>query len=120
MSPGGPRALRGGTGVREDSREAIAAATLTLVRELLARNRLAADDVECLWFTVTPDLTADIPPLVLREHRLLDVPVLCAAEPVWDGHAERTIRVMALARVDPGREIRNVYLSGASRDRPEP
>ncbi|WP_223830514.1 chorismate mutase [Nocardiopsis quinghaiensis] len=75
-------------------------------------------DAECLWFTMTPDLTADVPPLVLCEHRMLDVPMLCASEPDWDGRVHHTIRVMALARVDAGREIDHVYLDGATRDRP--
>ncbi|PDP85669.1 chorismate mutase [Glycomyces fuscus] len=112
------RAVRGGTGVGGDTREAIASAVLALVRGVLDRNGLSPDDVECLWFTVTPDLTADVPPLVLREHRLLDVPVLCAAEPVWDGAPTRTVRLMALVRVAPGHEVRHVYLDGATRDRP--
>ncbi|ADH66626.1 MULTISPECIES: chorismate mutase [Nocardiopsis] len=113
------RAVRGGTGVAGDTREAIAAATLAMVRGVLDRNGLSPADVACLWFTVTPDLTADVPPLVLREHRLLDdVPALCAAEPVWDGAPRRTVRVMALARVEPGHEVRHVYLDGATRDRP--
>ncbi|MEY9212380.1 chorismate mutase [Thermobifida halotolerans] len=112
------RAVRGGTGVGGDTREAVAEATVRLVRELVDANRLAPADVECLWFTVTPDLTAEIPPLALRESRLLDVPMLCAAEPDWDGQAPHTIRVMALARLDGRREPRHVYLEGAGPQRP--
>ncbi|MCS0602956.1 chorismate mutase [Streptomyces sp. LP11] len=112
------RAVRGATGVRADTRQDIRTATEDLVRELLGHNGLAAADVEALFFTVTPDLTADIPPLVLQERGVLNVPCLCSAEPRWDGEMPRVIRVMALVHADRDASLEPVYLSGAAATRP--
>ena len=90
---------------------------MSLVDAVLKENSLAWSDIECLWFTMTSDLTSEIPPLVLREAGI-DVPALCAAEANWRGQPERTIRVLALARVPEGVSVRNVFQDGASRDRP--
>ncbi|MDT0328564.1 chorismate mutase [Nocardiopsis lambiniae] len=111
-------AIRGAVGVSDDTRPAIRDATARLVRRVMERDRLAPADVECLWFTMTPDLTADVPPLVLREEGILDVPALCAADPVWEGAPQRTIRVMALARIGDDLPVDHVHPEGAGRDRP--
>ena len=54
-------ALRGANTVTENTAEAILAATDTLMREILARNKLGADDLVSCIFTLTPDLDADVP-----------------------------------------------------------
>lgn len=112
------RAIRGGIGVSENSPESIRQATLILIDAVISENHIDKSDVECLWFTVTSDLTADIPPLALREKGSIDVPALCAVEADWDGGAPRTIRVLALVRLPEGAVVQHVYLEGASRDRP--
>ena len=112
------RAIRGGTGVREDSKEAIRHATMSLFAGIIKENSLAWSDVECLWFTMTSDLTSEIPPLVLREEGI-NIPALCAAETEWQGQPQRTIRVLALARIAENVEIQHVFQKGASRNRPE-
>lgn len=111
------RAIRGGTGVAADTREAIHRATLTLLDALLSENGLAQADVECLWWGMTTDLRADVPPLALREAGI-EIPSMCASDADFEGGPKRTIRVMALARVAEGRDVTHVFLEGASFNRP--
>lgn len=112
------RAIRGGIGVPENDRESIRRATLSLIEAVISDNFIGTSDVKCLWFTVTPDLTADIPPLALREEGRMDIPSLCAVEADWNGCPQRTIRVLALVRLPEEAAVQHVFLEGASRDRP--
>jgi chorismate mutase len=114
------RAVRGAVRPDANTREAIARATVDLVDAVLRKNGLRPADVEALMFTMTPDLTADIPPLVLAEQGVLDVPCLCAAEPRWDGEMPRVIRMMAFVRSVPEQTLEPVYLGGAAPSRPTP
>lgn len=111
------RAIRGGTGVAEDTREAIHRATFGLLDAILVENGLSHADVECLWWGMTTDLRADVPPLALREAGIA-IPSMCASDADFEGAPKRTIRVMALARLAEGREAKHVFLEGASFDRP--
>lgn len=112
------RAIRGAIGVAENAHEEIAHATVTLVEAVLRRNALEPSDVEALIFTMTPDLTANIPPLVLSEKGVLDVPCLCTAEPHWDGEMPRVIRLMAFVHRERTTPVEHVYLNGAAPTRP--
>lgn len=114
------RAVRGAVRPDANTREAIARATVDLVDAVLRKNGLRPADVEALMFTMTPDLTADIPPLVLAEQGVLDVPCLCAAEPRWDGEMPRVIRMMAFVRSGREHTLKPVYLGGAAPTRPSP
>ncbi|MEV6078389.1 chorismate mutase [Streptomyces sp. NPDC052069] len=112
------RAIRGGVRVDANTREAIASATIALVGAVMERNGLRPDDIEALIFTMTADLTADIPPLVIAEQGVLDAPCLCMAEPRWDGEMPYVIRVLVFARRDRDEPVEHVYLAGASAARP--
>lgn len=112
------RAIRGGIVVAEDSRDAIGEATIGLIKAILEANGLNQGGIECLWFTVTPDLRSEIPPLALRERGGFDVPALCAVEADWSRQPARTIRVLALARLPADAVVEHVFRGGASRDRP--
>ena len=71
-------ALRGANEVTENTAEAILSATDKLMREILSRNQLAADDLVSCIFTLTPDLDAQFPAVAAREMGLSNVPLLCA------------------------------------------
>ena len=60
-------ALRGANTVTENTAEAILSATDKLMREILARNALGADDLVSCIFTLTPDLDAQFPAVAARE-----------------------------------------------------
>jgi chorismate mutase len=109
------RAVRGAIQVDGDSREQILEGSAELIRAVLERNELAADDIISIVFTATPDLTAEFPAYAARLLGLTDVPLLCASEIAVPGALPRTLRL--LAHVDTSRpraELRHVYLRGAA------
>jgi chorismate mutase len=105
--------VRGATTVAEDTSEAIAAATAELVRTVLARNLLAAEDLVSILFTATQDLRADFPAVAARAIGLGKVHLLCAQEIPVEGAMARCVRVMVHCYAPPERPIRHVYLGEA-------
>jgi chorismate mutase len=106
-------ALRGANTVTENTAEAILAATDTLMREILARNKLGGDDLVSCIFTLTPDLDATFPAAAAREMGLSHVPLLCAREiPVPDS-LPRVIRVLMHCYPPDNLEPQHVYLGAA-------
>src|SRR4051812_41831678 len=91
----GTRAVRGATQVDADDRDTIIDATAELVREVLARNRIAPDDLVSIIFTATPDLTAEFPAYAARAIGITDVPLLCATEMNVPDSMPRVIRLLA-------------------------
>ena|SRR5215213_3703150 len=106
-------ALRGATTVEADERDAILAGTDELMRELLSRNGLAAEDLVSCIFTLTPDLHAEFPAVAAREMGLSAVPLMCAQELAVAGAMPRVIRVLVHCYLAEGREARHVYLGEA-------
>src|SRR3954471_24545212 len=106
-------ALRGATTVDADERSAILEATEELMRELLDRNALAAEDLVSCLFTLTPDLHSEFPAVAAREMGLSSVPLMCARELHVQGAMERVIRVMVPCSLDEGRGPQHVYLGEA-------
>src|SRR3954449_5032912 len=107
-------ALRGANSVTENSAEAILAATDELMREILARNQLTAEDLVSCIFTLTPDLDAQFPAVAAREMGLSSVPLLCAREIPVPGALPQVIRVLIHAYLSgPGAEPQHVYLGDA-------
>ena len=108
-------ALRGATTVDADEREAILVATTHLMRTLLDRNGLTAEDLVSCLFTLTPDLHAEFPAVAAREMGLSTVPLMCAQELEVPGAMPRVIRVMVHCYLADGREPQHVYLGDAAR-----
>src|SRR3712207_9170845 len=73
-------ALRGAAPVEANQAAAILAATDELMREILARNALSAEDLVSCIFTLTEDLDAEFPAVPAREMGLTAVPLLHARE----------------------------------------
>lgn len=113
--PGSVRlfALRGATTVHADEGPAILDATEELMRELLERNALGAEDLVSCVFTLTPDLRAEFPALAARRIGLTRVPLLCARELDVPGALPRVIRVLVHCYAAEGHEPRHVYLGEA-------
>ncbi|GAA2236306.1 chorismate mutase [Streptomyces amakusaensis] len=112
------RAIRGAIQVSANTHEDIAQATVTLVDAVMGKNGLESTDVEALFFTMTSDLTANIPPLAIVERGSVDAPCLCSAEPRWDGEMPRVIRLMALVHKGRDEALEHVYLNGTAPTRP--
>ena len=105
--------MRGAITVSEDTGEAIRAGTTELLREVLERNALAADDLVSILFTATADLSADFPAVAARELGLSQVPLLCAREIDVPGSMPLCIRLLAHCYAPADRSIRHVYLGEA-------
>ncbi|MDQ4117423.1 MAG: chorismate mutase [Actinomycetota bacterium] len=110
------RALRGATQVDADDRQEILDKSAELVTAVLERNGLTSDDIISVWFTATPDVTAEFPAYAARQMAgLTDVPLMCSVEMAVPGAMPRVLRL--LAHVDtpkPRAELRHVYLHGAA------
>ena len=107
-------ALRGANTVTENTSEAILSATDALMREILSRNGLGADDLVSCIFTLTPDLDAQFPAVAAREMGLSSVPLLCAREIPVPGALPQVIRVLMHAYLpDPEAKPQHVYLGDA-------
>ena len=106
-------ALRGANEVTENTAEAIVSATDKLMREILTRNRLGADDLVSCIFTLTPDLDAQFPAAAARAMGLSSVPLLCAREIPVPGALPSIIRVLIHAYMD--RPAEHVYLGEAAK-----
>ena len=106
-------ALRGANTVTENTAEAILSATDALMREILSRNGLGADDLVSCIFTLTPDLDAAFPAVAAREMGLSSVPLLCAREIPVPGALPKVIRVLIHAYVEDARRGEHVYLRDA-------
>jgi chorismate mutase len=106
-------ALRGATSVTENDRAAILAATDELMRAILERNALAAEDLVSCIFTLTPDLDAEFPAVAARNMGLSRVPLLCAREIPVPGALPRVIRVLMHCYPPVGVDPQHVYLGEA-------
>ena len=106
-------ALRGATTVNDNEAEAILTATGELMREILSRNELGADDLVSCIFTLTPDLDAEFPAVAARNLGLDQVPLLCAREIDVPGAMERVIRVMVQYYAPREHRPAHAYLGAA-------
>jgi len=114
------RGIRGAITASENEPAAIVAATTRLLREIVARNGVRVDDIGAIFFTTTPDLTAEFPAAAARELGWQEVPLLCGHEMSVPGRLGKCVRVMMLVNVDVAQtKIRHVYLDGATSLRPD-
>ena len=106
-------ALRGANSVAANDEDAILDATDRLVRELMARNGLAAEAMVSCIFTLTEDLNAQFPAVAARRLGLDGVPLLCAREIPVPGALPSVIRVMVHYYADEAHRPQHVYLGDA-------
>jgi chorismate mutase len=107
------RAVRGAVTVPADTSDDIAAATSELLTAVLERNGIEGDDIVSLFFTATPDLSADFPAAAARALGLSSTPMLCAQELAVEGAMPRCVRVMVHCYLPSDRPLRHVYLREA-------
>jgi chorismate mutase len=107
------RALRGAITVDANDSSAILAATEELMREVMERNSLHAQDMVSCIFTCTDDLDAEFPAVAARRLGLSGVPLLCTREISVPGALPRVIRLLLHCYADPATEPRHVYLREA-------
>src|SRR5579884_856117 len=109
------RGIRGATTVERNEREEMLAATIELLRAIMQRNELQAEDIASAFFTVTDDLDAAFPALAARELGWTEVALMCAREIPVPGSLEKCIRVLLHVNTERGAaEMQHVYLRRAS------
>lgn len=114
------RGIRGATVAAADSAQAIREATSELLRALIDANGLQPADIASVFFSVTPDLTAEAPARAARDLGWDEAAMLCLAEMPVPGTPERCIRVLIHWNTDlPARQMHHVYLHAAARLRPD-
>jgi chorismate mutase len=87
-------AVRGATRAASNDPEKVVEATQELMRELMSRNDLAAEQMVSCIFTSTHDLNAEFPAAAARKIGLEAVPLLCAQEIDVPGAMRSVVRVL--------------------------
>ena len=114
------RGVRGATTVEENTREAILSATRELLVQMAAANDIHPDDMTSVFFTTTPDLTAEYPAAAARQFGWRAVAMMCGHEMAVPDGLERCIRVLLHWNTDKAvADIRHIYIRGAERLRPD-
>jgi chorismate mutase len=106
-------ALRGANTVAANDAQEILAATDELMRELMERNEVTAEDMVSCIFTLTGDLDAEFPAVAARNLGLNRVPLMCAREIPVPGSLPRVVRVMVHYYAPDDHKPRHVYLGEA-------
>lgn len=106
-------AVRGATKVASNDVDAILDATEELMRELMTRNELDAENIVSCLFTSTDDLNAEFPAVAARRLGLDQVPLLCNRELDVPGAMRGVIRVMVHYYGPEGHSPAHTYLGEA-------
>jgi chorismate mutase len=115
------RGIRGATTVINNEETEILRETVVLLREIVERNNVIAEDISNVWITMTNDLDATFPARAIREIEGWEmVPLMCSTEIPVKGSLPMCIRLMVQFNTDKSqREIRHVYLNEAQKLRPD-
>ncbi|CAM4060873.1 chorismate mutase [Mesobacillus thioparans] len=115
------RGIRGAITVTSNEESEIILGAERLLKEMIASNEIAPDDVASIFISVTDDVDAAFPAKALRN---LDgwtlVPIMCMKELAVTGSLPMCIRVMIHFNTEKKQdEIRHIYLEGAAGLRPD-
>ena len=115
-------AFRGAVCV-ENNAESITENVCHMCSELFSLNKIQAEDVVSLQFTITKDITKLNPATALRKGNCgIDVsaiPLFCSQEAEIEGGMPLVIRALLTAYVSDPTVKNNVYLNGAEKLRPD-
>ncbi|MBM3940508.1 MAG: chorismate mutase [SAR202 cluster bacterium] len=108
--------LRGATTADANTRDAILDATEELLRELLAANHVAEDDIAAIFLTTTTDLTAEFPAVAARVRLGLERTALMSSHEIpVPGSTPSVIRALLLVNTSKRKdELKHLYLKGAA------
>ena len=102
------KAIRGAINFIEDSANEIATKTEELFNEIIRVNSLDIDNVVCIIFSLTGDVTAAYPAVTFREKFSSKVPLFSCLEPNIQGSMPLTLRVLI---IHEGEQNTPVYMS---------
>lgn len=110
------KGIRGAITVEENSPEAIGAATIKLLKEMMNKNKIEIDSISHAIFTLTKDLNADFPAKYARINlKWKDVPMMCFHELDVPNSLEKCLRVLLVINCGEGFTPEFVYLDGAEK-----
>ncbi len=108
------RGIRGAITVDENSSEAIGAATIKLLNEIVNKNNIEPDMISHVIFTLTDDLYADFPAKYARVNlKWKDVAMMCFHELDVPGSLKKCLRVLVVVNCSETFSPEFVYLDGA-------
>ena len=114
------RGIRGAVVAEANTAAAVRNAARDLLEAIVAANGVRPEDVASVFFTASPDITADYPALAAREMGWLDTALLCAQEIAVPNGLGRCIRVLVHWNTDKKpEEITHCYLGAAASLRPD-
>ncbi len=120
QQPTACRGVRGAVTVKENTEDAILAATRELLQVIMKRNEMHPDDIASAYFTTTTDLNATYPALAARQIGWGDVALLCGHEMAVPDGLEMCIRVLIHWNTTrSSKDIVHVYLREAQSLRPD-
>lgn len=108
------KGIRGAITVEENTPEAIGAATIKLLQEIVKKNNLEISLISHAFFSVTPDLNADFPAKYARINlKWKDVPMMCFTEIDVPESLRKCLRVLIVVNCSDSFEPEFIYLDGA-------
>lgn len=115
------RGVRGAITVEENDEAVILDATNRMMRELILKNEIEADDVASVFISVTDDLDTVFPAKALRSiEGWRYVPVTCMQEVPVKGSLRKCIRAMVHVNTSKSqKDIKHIYLERATALRPD-
>ena len=109
------KGIRGAITVDENTSEAIGAATIKLLQEMVVKNNIETNIISHAIFTLTPDLNADFPAKYARINlKWKEVPMMCFNELDVPGALQKCLRVLLVVNCSESFEPEFVYLDGAA------
>ena len=106
--------IRGATTINNNIKEEMQVAVLQMFETLVQKNNLDLNQICCIIFACTQDLTCANPATCLRIKikKVADIPLLCLAHHEYDGALKFCIRIMLMTnqKID---EVHHVYLNNA-------
>ncbi len=114
------RGVRGATTIEANTVEAVLEATQELLSAMVEANDIDAENVASALFTTTPDVNAEFPAVAAREMGWEHVALLCGHEMSVPKALKMCLRILIHVNTDkPAKEIRHIYLRGATALRPD-
>ena len=100
------KGIRGAITVEENSPEAIGAATIKLLTEMVKKNNIEIDTISHAIFTLTNDLNADFPAKYARVNlKWKNVPMMCFNELDVPNSLQKCLRVLIVINYLDGADV---------------
>lgn len=108
------RGIRGATTTDSNTSSGIISSTKELLTAMVGSNDIDIGDIAAIYFTTTPDLDAEFPPLAARQMGWESVALINSIEMDVPGAQPRCIRILILVNTKKSqKEIEFVYLKDA-------